>query len=235
MAHTSGPSANLTVSLQRHATMSKEPRTFGVNDSDQYWRDRKAAGRTSEKRVHHFIRAMVDECVPEPGKVLICGVGDGHEYRLCAERHQTWGVEMSRHAIEQYEFATDRIENADLNSGFPSFNSPFDAITVSMVLHWLTNPEQFLHEAKSLLSEGGSLVVVIPNITYYRHRLKFLLGHFPPISTSHKNFQTPAEVEDLFRRAGYRILKRAASKPALKCRLFPTLFATDLGYILQPS
>ncbi|HJP52304.1 MAG: class I SAM-dependent methyltransferase [Pseudomonadales bacterium] len=209
-------------------------RTYGVDSADNYWREREAEGRVSEKRVHRFIRDLVVINVGDSGNVLICGVGDGHEYRLCAKHFNTWGVEMSRYAIEQYDFDTHNIVEANLNNGIPDFEEKFDAITISMVLHWLDDPEEFLSQAKSSLTENGCLVVVIPNITYYQYRLKYLFGHFPPISASHKNFQTPIEVEQLFRRAGYRIIERLSSKDAIKTRTWPTLFATDIGYVIKP-
>ena len=215
--------------------MADKPRTFGVNDADQYWSGREAVGRTSKKRVHYFIKELVSSCLTSSGNVLICGVGDGHEYRLCAENFDTWGVELSQYAIDQYEFNTDKIVQADLNQDIPKFAVQFDAITVSMVLHWLDDPEQFLRGAKTSLTATGKLVVIIPNITHYRHRLKFMVGHFPPISLSHKNFQTPAEVEKLFQISGYKIIKRAASKNVFKAHRWPSLFATDIGYILEPE
>lgn len=215
--------------------MNDKLRMFGVHNPDQYWVDREAAGRTARKRVHYFIKDLVSSCVNSPANVLICGVGDGHEYRLCAEDFNTWGVEFSQYAIDQYEFNTDKIIKADLNHSIPEFSVQFDAITVSMVLHWLDDPEQFLRRAKASLTATGKLIVIIPNITYYRYRLKYLFGHFPPISASHRNFQTPAEVEHLFMLSGYKINKRTASKQVFKSKMWPTLFATDVGYILEPQ
>ncbi len=217
--------------------MAEKIREFGIDDADHYWKERKNSGRVAEKRIHHFIKELVDEVSngDSTAKLLICGVGDGHEYRLCAENYQTWGVEMSQYAIDQYPFNKEKIVNADLNHGIPEFDENFNAIVVSMVLHWLDDPATFLKTAKERLAENGRLVTIVPNITHYRYRLRFLTGHFPPISASHKNFQTPAEVEDMFIEAGYTIEKKAPVKPVLKARLFPTLFATEIGYILKPS
>jgi ubiquinone/menaquinone biosynthesis C-methylase UbiE len=215
-------------------TMKKNIRTFGIHDPDQYWRNRKKDGRTREKPVHHFIRALCNSVTVPGGNVLICGVGDGHEYRLCAKEYETYGVEFSTEAILSYDFPTDRIIQADLNEGIPDFPVKFDAITISMVLHWLDDPKLFLKRAKPFLDKNGALVVIIPNITHYRYRLSYLFGKFPPISLSHKNFQTPLEYEMMFKKAGYWISKRAGSKQAFKSQIWPTLFATDIGYILKP-
>ena len=209
-------------------------RTFGVEDPDQYWRDRATAGRTSEKRVHQYIRTLCNELVTGSGSVLVCGVGDGHEYRLCSQDHKTFGVEWSAEAIAGYDFPTERIKQANLNDGIPDFGEPFDGIVISMVLHWLDDPKAFLENARSSLSPEGGLVVIVPNITHYRYRIKYLFGHFPEISPSHKNFQTPTEYEAMFRQAGYQIVKRGGSKNSFKTQRWPTLFATDIGYLLKP-
>ena len=215
--------------------MPNNLRTFGAKDPDEYWRDRAKNDRTAEKRVHHFIHELCNKVSPSKGKVLICGVGDGHEYRLCSKDHKTYGVEWSGEAIAKYDFPTETIIQADLNEGLPDFGVKFDAITISMVLHWLDEPESFLANCKKSLNADGGLVVIIPNITHYRYRIKFLFGTFPPISPSHKNFQTPGECEAMFKRAGYDIIERSAIKPVFKARKWPNLFSTDIGYILKPK
>lgn len=217
--------------------MTNKVREFGVDNADNYWKEREQKGRTSRKRVHYFIKELVDDVVnlSSSANVLICGVGDGHEYSLCDMDYITWGVEMSEYAISQYEFDTERIVQENLNNGIPAFNVKFNSIVVSMVLHWLDEPDSFLEKLQLHLSEDGKLVIVIPNITHYRYRVGFLAGKFPPISPSHKNFQTPIEVEEMFQRAGLTIEKKAPVKNSIKARLWPGLFATEIGYILKPT
>jgi hypothetical protein len=85
---------------------------------------------------------LVNECISGSGEVLVCGVGDGHEYELCSTNHMTYGVEYSSYAISKYDFPTENIKCADLNEGIPDFDIKFDTITVSMVLHWLDDPQR---------------------------------------------------------------------------------------------
>jgi SAM-dependent methyltransferase len=214
--------------------MATNVRRFGIENPDQYWRGRVAEGRASEKRVHRCIAQALRQHYPEGGTVLDCGVGDGHVFRLCREHYQTYGVEFSREAIERYEFPTDRIAEADLNRGLPDFEVKFDAIVLSMVLHWLDDPEGFLRAAARSLTARGRLVVVIPNVTNYRYRLAFLFGKFPEISLSHKNIMTPPECEAMFRAAGYVIERLTATKTGLKARWWPRVFGSDLLYLLKP-
>ncbi len=215
--------------------MSEKIRKFGVENSDNYWQERKDRGRITERRLHRFLSRLVDEAAPKQGgKVLDCGMGAGHVFRLCMEKHEAYGVEMSAEAISLYDFPAENIRQADLNDGIPQFETAFDAIVCSMVLHWLDEPLAFLNQARTMLTETGRLIVVIPNITYYKFRLAYLFGKFPPISLSHKNFQVPAEVEQLFAEAALEIEKRTSPKKALKAKLLPTVFSADIVYVLKP-
>ena len=214
--------------------MNQDLRKFGVDDPDAYWRDRIAENRASEKRIHRFILKQIQRCYPDGGSVLDCGVGDGHVTRLARPHYDTFGVEFSKEAIERYEFPTDQIAHHDLNQGIP-FDRQFDAIVISMVLHWLDEPEEFLRRAARKLTPRGRLFVVIPNVTNYHYRLAFLFGKFPKISLSHKNVQTPAESEAMFRAAGYRIEQCLSPKEDLKSRFWPRLFCLDILYLLQPA
>lgn len=210
-------------------------RKFGVEDPDEYWRERVASSRTSEHRIHRFIFQLIRERFPAGGYVLDCGVGDGHVFRLCRKHYNTYGVEFSKEAISRYEFPTDNIAHADLNNGIPEFGLGFDVIVLSMVLHWLNDPEGFLRRAAAKLSSRGRLIIVIPNVTNYHYRIGFLFGKFPPISLSHKNILTPREAEQMFRAAGYEIERVLTSKRSWKARLWPRVFSTGIVYVLKPG
>ena len=210
-------------------------REFGVGNPDEYWLHRQEKDRVSERRLHRFLRALVDEMFSHKARVLDCGVGSGHVFRLCSEKHETYGVELSAEAIAMCDFPTNNIKQADLNNGIPQFGVRFDVIIASMVLHWLDKPHEFLCQVKDNLSPQGRLIAVIPNITFYRYRIAYLFGHFPPISLSHKNFQTAAEVEQMFETAGLKIEKRLSPRRTIRAKLWPTFFSTDIVYVLKPT
>ena len=79
-----------------------ELRKFGVGNSDEYWSQRREESRVSERRLHRFLSSLVDEMFPYKAKVLDCGVGSGHVFRLCSEKHETYGVELSAEAIAMF-------------------------------------------------------------------------------------------------------------------------------------
>jgi len=210
-------------------------RKFGVENPDEYWLHRQEENRVLERRLHRFLSSLVNEMFPRKARVLDCGVGSGHVFRLCSEKHETYGVELSAKAIAMCDFPTNNIKQADLNNGIPEFGVRFDVIIASMLLHWLNNPHEFLCQAKDNLSPQGRLIVVIPNITFYRYRIAYLFGQFPPISSSHKNFQTPEEVEQMFEKAGLKVEKRLSPRKSIRAKLWPALFSTDIVYVLKPT
>jgi len=215
--------------------MTNDIRKFGVDNADVYWCNRQKDNRVTERRLHRFLRDIADQLAPQGGKVLDCGMGAGHVFRLCSEKHETYGVEMSSRAIAMYDFPVGNVRQADLNDGVPYFPVKFDVIILSMVLHWLDDPEKFIRNIPKNLSPNGRVVVVIPNITNYHYRIGFLFGAFPPISPSHKNFQTPREVEQMFKNTDCLIEQVLSPKKALKTKLWPRLFSTDIVYVLKPN
>jgi len=213
----------------------KKIRKYGVADHDHYWIERASRGRIREKRLHRRLIQLLEQEIQLGGNVLDCGVGDGHVTNLGREKFEMYGVELSHEALKMYNFPTDRIIIADLNDGIPEFEVKFDAVVASNVLHWLNSPPAFLRQVKGVLKPSGKLIVVIPNITNYHYRLGFLFGKFPPISPSHKNFQTPSEAEEMFRDQEYRIDKCLSPKKSVKARLWPRMFGADIIYLLTSA
>lgn len=211
-------------------------RTFGVGDYESYWVDRKAAGTDRVTRLQRFLAETAAGVVSVGGKVLDCGVGPGNVYRLLLEKGiEMYGVEISDEAFSLYDFDTSRISRRNLNDGLEDFGVGFDCVIAAHIIHHLDSPEGFLTEVERVLAPEGAFVVAIPNITYYRYRIGFLFGRFPPVSLAHKNFQTPLEFERMVEECGFAIEKRATAKRTIRARLFPSLFSQDLVYVLKPA
>jgi hypothetical protein len=62
--------------------MDGSPRTFGWPDANGYWRDRRAAARSGERRIHRFLASLATSIAPAGGALLDCGAGEGHVLRL---------------------------------------------------------------------------------------------------------------------------------------------------------
>jgi SAM-dependent methyltransferase len=202
---------------------------FGVKSYDDYWKTRKATGKTTFTLTHQRIVELIRQYVPAGGKVLDCGVGPAQSYKLLAPDYEMYGVEISPEAIALYDFDTARIKQANLNDGIPDFGVRFGAIIASMIIHHLEDPLKFLNQVKERLAPNGVFLAVHPNISYYKFRVNYLLkGTFPAISSAHRIFLPPHEFRALLETAGFDIVETTSSKRKLRARLWPQLFSQDL-------
>lgn len=106
-----------------------------------------------------------------PGRLLEVGCGDGRN--LAALRSLGWQVEGPEVDIEAAEQARrmrglvvheGRLDDLRLNAG------SYDAILMSHVTEHVKNPLQLLIDCHELLREGGSLVMITPNVESFGHR-----------------------------------------------------------------
>ncbi|MGQ9867073.1 MAG: class I SAM-dependent methyltransferase [Pseudanabaenaceae cyanobacterium] len=108
-----------------------------------------------------------------------CGAGDtGHLIR------QTLGsavtgltCSVAEQAIAQTKL--DRCVVGDLErETWPELAPPYDAICCLHVLEHLVNPVAVVRRLLPLLTPQGKLVVAVPNIAFWRERVKLLRGRF---------------------------------------------------------
>lgn len=202
---------------------------FGVKSYDDYWKARKATGKTKFTLTHGRIVEVIRQYVARGGKVLDCGVGPAQSYKLLAPDYEMYGVEISSEAIALYDFDLARIKQANLNDSVPDFGVRFDGIIASMIIHHLEDPLKFLNQVRDRLAPNGIFLAVHPNISYYKFRLKYLFkGIFPPISSAHRIFLPPHEFRVLLESANFEFIQTTSSKPKLRARLWPHLFSQDL-------
>lgn len=73
----------------------------------------------------------------------------------------------------------DHVVLLDLNSYPLDISGEYDCIICSHVLEHLYKPHLLLHELQSkYLTQGGLLIVALPNILHWKQRIAFMLGHF---------------------------------------------------------
>lgn len=207
---------------------------FGVTDYDRYWDHRIAIEHYQFTKVHRKIIQIAREILGDrEASILDCGVGPGHVFKTLSERYHAYGIEISKKAFGLYDFNKDRITLWDLNKGLPAYPEKMDLIVASRIIHHLEDPAFFLEQVKKNLKEKGWFLAVIPNICYYRHRLKYMFGTFPQISRAHINFQTGPDFEKTVASHGFSLWKLTTPKNTIRAKLWPTVFSQDLIYVFQ--
>jgi 2-polyprenyl-3-methyl-5-hydroxy-6-metoxy-1,4-benzoquinol methylase len=108
-----------------------------------------------------------------------------------------------------------------------------DLVIASRIIHHLDDPATFLTHVRGILKDNGWFMGNILNVCYYHHRIKFLLGKFPPISRAHKNFQSGPEFEKMVASQGLTRQTLTTPKKTIRAKIWPTAFNQDLIYVFR--
>ncbi len=105
-----------------------------------------------------------------------CGAGDNARALRAAGR-RVWGVTIS---VEEAAAARAYCEDVWVGDvermPLPEIRAPFDAMVVSHVLEHLAAPQATLARLAPLVKPGGWLLVAVPNMGFWRVRLRVLRG-----------------------------------------------------------
>ena len=149
-------------------------------------------------------------------RVLDVGCGPGNLAALLIRNGSTVvGVDNDPISLEVARTYCESVHLADLDRDDLAEmigNDGFDAIVFADILEHLRDPLRVLLSAKTLLRDGGSMYVSIPNIAHGAVRLSLLRGEFSYqrlgiLDETHVRFYTRASVEELLADAGLAIVE----------------------------
>lgn len=182
--------------------------------------------------IYQSLNLAVLELVPTSSRrVLDIGCGGGmmgawlKHHRGC----EVTGVTHSEAEAETARRCLDSVIVADLNRFEPKALGAFDCVICSHVLEHLVEPQQLLRSLRPMLSPQGTLVVALPNVTFWRQRLLLLGGRFAYtdggiMDRSHLRFFDWAGAGALLESSGFGIERRLATGSVPGSRHFgPTL------------
>ena len=178
--------------------------------------------------------------VPEGGKVLDLGCGDGELlHRLQAEKRvKGLGVDIDLANITASVGKGLCVVQQDMEDGLQNFgNSRFDAVIIAYSLQVLERPHAVLER---IVSIGNEAIVTFPNFGHWRSRLSLLFtGRMPktkalPYSwfdTPNIHFCTVADFETLCKDLNIVVVeRRMSSNMGPLAQLWPNLFAKSASY-----
>ncbi|HSH95114.1 MAG TPA: class I SAM-dependent methyltransferase [Roseimicrobium sp.] len=145
-----------------------------------------------------------------------CGCGGmGAEIRRRQGADVT-GVTFLPEEVEIASKVLDRVTAQDLNRFKPDGLGPFDCVMCSHVLEHLVDPGGFLRQLHPLLLPGATLVVALPNVLFWRQRLRFLGGHFRYtqgglMDATHLRFFDFESAQQMVADAGYAVQSATVS------------------------
>jgi len=178
--------------------------------------------------------------VPEGGKVLDLGCGDGELlHRLQAEKRvEGLGVDIDPANIIAAVGKGLCVVQQDMEDGLQNFEgSRFDAVIIAYSLQVLERPHAVLERIASI---GNEAIVTFPNFGHWRSRLSLLLGGRMPqtkalpyswFDSPNIHFCTVADFEALCKDLNIAVVeRRMSSGVGLLAELWPNLFAKSASY-----
>jgi GT2 family glycosyltransferase len=162
------------------------------------------------------LRERLFELIPaNAGRVLEVGCGAGvlgERLKVSGKATHVSGVELSVHAGSQARLRLDEVKIGDIESmPLEAWRGQFDTLVVAILEH-LRDPWAALFSLRDCLKDEGTVVASIPNVAHYKiiKKLLFTEWRYEPGGTlghAHLRFFTLGSIEDLFRNAGFEILR----------------------------
>lgn len=135
-----------------------------------------------------------------------CGAGDNAKLlRKALPDARIFGITHSKEECNLAKRYLDDCFQIDLDAFDHIFFNAirFDCLIFSHVLEHLKYPLNTLNQLSATLNAGGQIVIALPNVLFYKQRLKFLFGYFEYekfgiMDETHLRFFTYDSVDEYF-------------------------------------
>ena len=128
-------------------------------------------------------RSYVLPYIPPGSEVLDVGCYTGATAEIIRNEKncRVTGIDFCEDALAVAASRLDEVHRCDLEDpGAISVieTNRFDVILLLSVLEHLRHPDRFLSSLRLLLKDGGRIIIALPNICFWRSRLRLLRGIF---------------------------------------------------------
>lgn len=173
--------------------------------------------------------------------VLDIGCNDGSLGEVIKQQKNSkvFGVDISETSVSEAREKLDGVFCFDIQKDYQNWPEDlrqikFDKIIVSEVLEHLFYPEKLLENLKNQLKEGGEIIITVPNLLFWKNRLKIFFGNFNYteqglMDRGHIHFFSWTGLISIIRQAGFSIVDQRHHIPTKGTKIlgmiFPGLFA----------
>jgi 2-polyprenyl-3-methyl-5-hydroxy-6-metoxy-1,4-benzoquinol methylase len=181
--------------------MSRSAASLGLTAADKYYDGAANA-------------AVMAAMAGRRGRVLDIGCGGGTHARHMREMGmRADGVTISQAEAQRAAEWCERVWVHDVERGLPGdVTGPYDTVLCSHVLEHICFPAALLAAIRGVLAPGGELVIAIPNLLYYKNRVRLARGEFryEPwgiMDDTHFRWYTFTTMQELLREHGYHVTR----------------------------
>jgi len=223
------------LSLYREVFLDPMPME-DFRDYDDYWEK-----RDSQKPKFRF--EWIADRLPQEGSLLDIGCGDGaflDHARGKRPKLEMIGIDGSEAAVRKLRQRGLRGEViSDLNRPDLSAHRETDVVTAMEIIEHLSEPEALMTEL--LKTRASKVYITIPNLGFIINRLRLMLGGKMPVTAivyhikEHLRHWTVRDFRHWARQCGFEVVQHTGQNGfALLWRIFPSLFARQMIYVLVP-
>lgn len=109
--------------------------------------------------------------------VLDLGCFSGYMIQKFIENeNKAWGTDTNKDFLIHCRKKGLEVFNADCERQLPFDTSSFDVVVAGELIEHIYDTDKFLEECNRVLRPGGELIISTPNMGFWKHRLKLLLG-----------------------------------------------------------
>ncbi len=136
------------------------------------------------QRAYDTAYVHISQSIDSNSNFLDCGASNGWTFDHIAKRcrvmpSQYYGIEWDESFVKYGQKRGLNIVLGDLNKGLPYDTGTFSCVYALSILEHLLNPCRLLKDCHRVLSSGGRLVLLTPNISTYFTAFFILLGKMP--------------------------------------------------------
>lgn len=158
------------------------------------------------------VSEAVSACLPTGGRLLDIGCGTGNLLAQFKDQ-ASWraGIELSARACSAAREVADEVVNASIESdAFPFDPRSFDVVVCADVIEHLADPGVALAKAVRWCRSGGAVVVSVPNIAYWKSRIRLMKGTWKYedvgiFDDTHLRFFTGVSLRSLLKEHGLEV------------------------------
>ena len=181
-------------------------------------------------------RELIDAALPYlrvGGRILDIGCQGGHQLALVSHNYdEAFGLDIARYDAIWKTWPQTKFIVHDVDaSPLPFPDEYFDCILCTNVLEHIVDVFGLVGELSRTLKPGGTCLLAVPNITFYRHFKSLLRGRVPRTGADevpftekqgwdgqHLHYFTHREVDWLLNRVGIQVTTtlRVGRYPKLK-------------------
>ena len=139
-------------------------------------------------------KEVLDQVSDESKIILDVGCGAGDNARTLKKLNKfVTGITISNEEALIAKDICDELIIADIEEDNLSLNKKYDVIILSHVCEHLVYPGTAINKLSDHLNETGSIIIAVPNMAFYKNRLKLMKGDWTmdetgPFDKTHLHF-----------------------------------------------